>query len=174
MAGVDVHGHVGKVELFERVVDALVVRRLRVGALGDVEVGHHVGERVGLDDEQRAHVAVGHELRADRVDVRLVVGHAVVCDAVLTVGGGGGALWVEQVVVSKCRVVSCDGSQMLSWGFAGSALGNTHITVRQVVHHKEASIRRRRAGSIRSADVAQCLCHDGRHLGGSIAASGQS
>lgn len=92
MAGVDVHGDVGQVQLLEGVVDALVVGRLRGGALGHGEVRHHVGERVGLDHEDGAHVAVGDELRADGVDVGLVVGHAVVGDGVLAVGGGGGAL----------------------------------------------------------------------------------
>jgi hypothetical protein len=37
---VDVHGDVGQVELLQSIVDTLKIGALRIGAFGDVEVGH--------------------------------------------------------------------------------------------------------------------------------------
>ena len=51
MAGVEVHGYVGQVELLERVGDAIAVARGGGLALLDVAVGDEVGEGVGLDDQ---------------------------------------------------------------------------------------------------------------------------
>lgn len=98
MPGVNIHGHVGEVELLERVVDALVVGILGLGALCNAQIGDHVGQAVGLDDKDGADVAVRLELGHDAVDVRLVVGHAVVGNSVLAVGRRCRAVTVGQVV----------------------------------------------------------------------------
>lgn len=45
---VEVHGHVGQIELDKGVVDALQVGVLSVSALGHVQVGNQVSETVGL------------------------------------------------------------------------------------------------------------------------------
>lgn len=45
---VEVHGHVGQVELDKGVVDALQVGTLSVSALGHVQVGNQVSETVRL------------------------------------------------------------------------------------------------------------------------------
>lgn len=45
---VEVHGDVGQVELLQSIVDTLQVGALRIGAFGDVEVGHQVGQAVGF------------------------------------------------------------------------------------------------------------------------------
>jgi hypothetical protein len=51
VAGVEVHGYVGQVELLERVCDAIAVARGGGLAGLDVAVGDEVGEGVGLDDQ---------------------------------------------------------------------------------------------------------------------------
>lgn len=48
MASIDVHGDIGKIEGLECVVDAVHVCGLGTGALGDVQVGDQVGNRVGF------------------------------------------------------------------------------------------------------------------------------
>lgn len=98
VACVEVHGYVGQVELGQRVVDALLVGRRRVGALGHVEVCHQVGQRVGLDHQRHRRARVLLQHRRDAVDVRLVVAHPVVRDRVLAVGRRRGAVAVRQVV----------------------------------------------------------------------------
>lgn len=98
VASVDIHSDVGQVELRQGVLHGDQVVVLGVGTLGHVEVRHQVGKRVGLDDKQDPDVRVGDDLLADRVDVRLVLGSATVGVAQLTVGGGGRAVTVGQVV----------------------------------------------------------------------------
>lgn len=51
VAGVEVHGYVGQVELLERVCNTIAVARGGSLALLDVAVGDEVGEGVGLDDQ---------------------------------------------------------------------------------------------------------------------------
>ena len=51
VAGIEVHGDVGQVEVLDGVVGALEVSGLSVLALGDVQVGDQVGQGVGLCKE---------------------------------------------------------------------------------------------------------------------------
>ena len=48
MTCVEIHGHIGKVELLDGIVGALKVGRLGTSTLGHVQVRDHVCERVGL------------------------------------------------------------------------------------------------------------------------------
>lgn len=98
VASIYIHSDVGQVELLQGVLHGQQVVVLGAGALGYVKVGHQVGKRVGLDDKQDPDVRVGNELLADRVDVRLVLGGAAVGVAQLTVGGGGRAVTVGEIV----------------------------------------------------------------------------
>ena len=59
MARVKVLDDVGKVQLLERVLDALAVARGTVLAGLEVDVGDEVGERVGLNDEGEGRVGLG-------------------------------------------------------------------------------------------------------------------
>lgn len=77
MACIEVHRDVGQVQLLKSVLDARIVRRLRICALCYVEVGHHVRETVGLDDEKDADVAECGDLQPDGVDVCLVIGSGI-------------------------------------------------------------------------------------------------
>lgn len=61
VAGINVHDHVGKVELLESVGNTLAVALGAVLAGLEVDVGDQVGERVGLDDEREGRVGVGLE-----------------------------------------------------------------------------------------------------------------
>ena len=48
---IHIHRDVGQVELLQSILRGQQVVVLGVGALGDIEVGHQVGERVWLDDQ---------------------------------------------------------------------------------------------------------------------------
>lgn len=48
VSGIEVHGHVGKIELANGILSTLVVGGLGTAALGDVHVGDHVGQGVGF------------------------------------------------------------------------------------------------------------------------------
>ena len=98
MASVHVHVNADGRKLLEGVGDTGLVRRLGVRALLHVQVGDEVGEGVGLDDCDDAHVGVLLELRDDLVDVVVVLLLAAVGDAELSVGGLRGAVTVGQVV----------------------------------------------------------------------------
>jgi hypothetical protein len=50
MAGIDVHGDVGQVELLERICDTLAVAGCRILAGLEVGVGDQVWQGIGLDD----------------------------------------------------------------------------------------------------------------------------
>ena len=91
VASIEVHGHMRKVELLEGIDGQLLVGSRRSAALRDVHVGHHVGKRVGLNDQDGADVGVLHKGLADGVDVGLVVGGAIVGNRKLAVGGSGRA-----------------------------------------------------------------------------------
>ena len=58
VAGVNVHGYIGEVELLEGVCNALAVARSRGLACLEVAVGDEVGEGIGLDDERNGRVGV--------------------------------------------------------------------------------------------------------------------
>ena len=73
MAGVHVHVHTDRRELLEGVGDTGLVRRLSVRALLHVQVGDEVGEGVGLDDGDDAHVRELLDLRNDLVDIVVVL-----------------------------------------------------------------------------------------------------
>lgn len=113
MASIHIGGDVGQVELLEGVLRGQQVVVMGVGALGHIHVRHQVSKRVGLDDKQDPDIRVGDELRADRVDVRLVLRGAAVGVAQLAVGGGGGAVTVgevvhhEQACVRGCGALVC-------------------------------------------------------------------
>lgn len=124
MASVNVHGHVGQIERLKSILDTLIVRGLCIGALGHVEIGHHVGETVGLDHKQNADIAEGGELHLDCVDVGLVVGHAIVGNAILAIGGGGSAVSVWEIVNDKQPCVSGRGASCV--GRADVAEGLSH------------------------------------------------
>ena len=91
MASIEVHAHVGEVELLQGIDGQLLVGGGRSAALRNVHVGDHVGEGVGLDDQDGADVGVLHENLADGVNVRLVVGGTSVRNRKFSVGGSGGA-----------------------------------------------------------------------------------
>lgn len=65
VAGVDVHDHVGQVEVLERVRHALLVGGLALLAGGEVGIGDQVGQGVGLDQESEGGVGIllqdGHD-----------------------------------------------------------------------------------------------------------------
>lgn len=98
MTSIDVHRHIRQIQLLKCILNAFIVRRLRIRTLGHVEVGDHVRQTVGLDNKQGADVAERGELHLDCVDVGLVVGDAVVGNAVLAIGGGGRAITVREIV----------------------------------------------------------------------------
>jgi len=98
VAGIHVHGNMRKVELLERVDGQLLVGAGGALALGHVHVGNHIGERIGLNDEDGANIGEGNELAADLVNVRLVVLHTTVGNGKLAVGGGGSAVAVRKII----------------------------------------------------------------------------
>ena len=91
VTSIEVHGHMRKVELLEGIDGQLLVGSRRSAALRDVHVGHHVGKRVGLNDQDGADVGVLHKDLADGVDVGLVVGGAIAGNSEFAVGGSGRA-----------------------------------------------------------------------------------
>lgn len=124
MASVEIHGDIGEVEIDEGVVGALQIRGLGVAAFGDVEVRHKVGQGVGLDDQDDAGVAVRDELLPDRIDVRLVVGHAAVRNAVLAVGSGCRAVAIGKIVDDKQARVRGAGTGLVGGTNVGKRLGH--------------------------------------------------
>jgi hypothetical protein len=58
VAGVNVHGDVGQVELLESICDAFFVPGGRVLAGLELDVGDQVRERIGLDDQSNGNVGV--------------------------------------------------------------------------------------------------------------------
>jgi len=58
VAGVNVHGYVGEVELLERVCNTLAVARGRLLARLEVVVGDQVGQGIGLDNKSNGCVGV--------------------------------------------------------------------------------------------------------------------
>ncbi len=59
MAGIEVHDHVGQVEVLDGVGNAVAVAGGAVLARRLVRVGHQVGQRIGLDDQGEGRVGVG-------------------------------------------------------------------------------------------------------------------
>ena len=98
VASVEVHSDVGQVELLEGVDSQLLVGGGRAAALLDAHVGHHVGQGIGLNDQEHADIRVGDEVLADGVDVGLVVGSTVRGNSELAVGGGGSAVTVGKII----------------------------------------------------------------------------
>jgi hypothetical protein len=94
----EIHGHIRQVQLGNRIVHTLIVRRLCIRALGRPQIRHHIRQRVRLHHQDRAHIRVRHELRLDRVNVRLVVGDPVIRDAVLAIRRGRRAVAVREIV----------------------------------------------------------------------------
>ena len=73
-------------ELLQSIVDASKVSGLSVGTLLHVQVGDQVGEGVGLDDCDDAHVGELLDLRNDLVDIVVVLLLAAISNAELAVG----------------------------------------------------------------------------------------
>lgn len=124
MTGINVHRHIRQVELLKRVLDTLVIRCLRISALGYVEIRHHVGETVRLDDEQGADVAKSGELHLDCVDVGLVVGNTVVGNAVLAIGGCRGTVTVREIVDNEQSCVRRRGARCVGGADVAEGLGH--------------------------------------------------
>lgn len=54
-------------------------------------------------------------------------------------------------------------------GAVSSAQEVTYVAVRQIVHHKQTSIGRRRTRLVGCTDVTEGLCHQGWDLGSGVA-----
>lgn len=113
MSSVQVHSDVGEVELREGIVGAFQIRGLGVAALGNVEVGDQVGQRVRLDNEDDAEVAVGDELLPDGIDICLVVGHTTIGNAVLAVRRGSCAVTIGEIVHDEQARVGRAGASLV-------------------------------------------------------------
>ena len=104
MRGVDVEEGVRQRQLGDRVGDGALVDPLGGGASGLLEVGHQVGQRVGLDDQGGVQLGVRGQRRRDDVDVLLLVARlAGLVRAELARRRGGGAVTPGHVVDDEHR-----------------------------------------------------------------------
>ena len=98
MASVHIHVYTDGRELLEGVGNAGLVRCLSVRALLHVQVGDEVGEGVGLDDRNDAHIGELLDLRNDLVDIIVVLLLAAIGNAELPVGCLCRTVTVGQIV----------------------------------------------------------------------------
>jgi len=120
VAGIEVEGCVRclRVQRLQCVVEALDVRGLRggVAAARLVEVGCHIRQRVGLEDDDRGHLCMRLEHRGEGIDVLgLVLGEpdparglarvVVACGAVLVVLAAHLAVGRERVAIAIGKVI---------------------------------------------------------------------
>lgn len=102
MASIHIRGHIREIELLQGIRNATTVGLLRLSAPGDVQIGDHVGKRVGLNDHRHADVGVLLDLLPDPVDVADVLFGAAIVEVELSIGGFRSAVTVGQVVDDDC------------------------------------------------------------------------
>lgn len=118
MACINVHDHVGQVEVLQGIRDASAVARSRVLARGQVAVGDQVRQGVGLDDEGECRVGVLLDQSNNGVDVFGLVAGGVT-GSKLTVRGLGCAVTPGEIIDDKTQDVSAG-----DIGNGGLDLGN--------------------------------------------------
>lgn len=102
VAAVEVHVDVGKIEGLEGVDGERLVDRSSLAALGDVHVGDHVGERIGLDGKVDWDIGVFLDDGGNLVNVLgLVDVLAILVNCELAVGGESSAVTVWEIVDDK-------------------------------------------------------------------------
>jgi hypothetical protein len=99
VASIEIHGNVRHVQGLDRIVDAVFISSLSVGALGDTHVGDHVGNTVGLNDQSDWDIWVILEDGDHAVNVlSLITIDTIVGDGKFTVGGKSSAVTVWKIV----------------------------------------------------------------------------
>lgn len=105
VACINIHDHVGQVQVLQGICDASTVARSRVLARSKVAVGNQVWQGVGLDDEGEGRVGVLLDQGNDGIDVLGLVAGGV-AGSKLTVRGLGCTVTSRKVIDDKTQDVS--------------------------------------------------------------------
>lgn len=133
VACINIHDHVGQVQVLQGICDAGAVARSRVLARGKVAVGDQVWQGVGLNDEREGRVGVLLDQSNNGIDVLGLVAGGVT-GSKLTVRGLGCAVTPGKVIDDETQDVSAGdiGDGGLDLGDIGDGVAVDEVSIQHM------------------------------------------